>query len=276
MFIPILINLDGFNVCIFGFGNVGIRRFKKILVANPKRITIYDKNITYEKVVEILCDIDGAYKAYACVKRDYNIENKKNNDKNNNDKNDKNDYRINKVKINNNINNFNNYYNFNEINNFNKGMIYKNCQIIIKKIDLKSIPDEELKNIIKSNHIIITTLTEDINKKIVNICRSMKKFVNSSTFEEDINLIIPAMCIKEGVYFSIYTNGKSPMVAKNVRKLVEQYLDNYNDDLVIQNLIRNTLKNTVPNQKDRVKILEKIYNNKDFKEKLLKLIEEYK
>ena len=42
-FIPLYIKLDNFNVCIFGFGEVGQRRFNKVLKGAPKKITIYDR-----------------------------------------------------------------------------------------------------------------------------------------------------------------------------------------------------------------------------------------
>ena len=36
-FIPLYIKLDNFNVCIFGFGEVGQRRFNKVLKGAPKK-----------------------------------------------------------------------------------------------------------------------------------------------------------------------------------------------------------------------------------------------
>ena len=201
-------DLEGFKICIFGFGNVGKRRFKKILNANPHKITVYAKNISKE-------DIDK-YK--------------------------------------------NNYNNIN-IN-------FVNC-------DIDNLNDDDLKSIIDKYDFIITAIDEKNNKRIVKISKELNKFINSSTFEKEINVIIPAYCEVDGIYFSIYTGGKSPLIARNIRKLVEDYLKNHKDDVLIQNGLRDFLKCNIPSQNERKKVLEEMYKNEDFKKEFLKLIDRY-
>ena len=201
-------DLEGFKICIFGFGNVGKRRFKKILNANPYKITVYAKNIGKE-------DIDK-YK--------------------------------------------NNYNNIN-IN-------FVNC-------DIDNLNDDELKSIINKYDFIITAIDEKNNKRIVKISKELNKFINSSTFEKEINVIIPAYCEVDGIYFSIYTGGKSPLIARNIRKLVEDYLKNRKDDVLIQNGLRDFLKCNILSQSERKKVLEEMYKNEDFKKEFLKLIDRY-
>ena len=206
--IPLFMDLEGFKICIFGFGNVGKRRFKKILNANPYKITVYAKNIGKE-------DIDK-YK--------------------------------------------NNYNNIN-IN-------FVNC-------DIDNLNDDELKSIINKYDFIITAIDEKNNKRIVKISKELNKFINSSTFEKEINVIIPAYCEVDGIYFSIYTGGKSPLIARNIRKLVEDYLKNHKDDVLIQNGLRDFLKCNILSQSERKKVLEEMYKNEDFKKEFLKLIDRY-
>ena len=209
-FIPLYIKLDNFNVCIFGFGEVGQRRFNKVLKGAPKKITIYDKQ----------CNT-------------INLNNTKDN---------------------------------------------KNINFIQR--DIKNISNEELEQIIKNYDIIITAIDEKNNKRIVDISKNLNKLINSSTFENDINIIIPACYENNGVYFSIYTKGKSPLIAKEIRKIVENYLKN--NDIFIMQQIRDILKDkddkdniTLKSQKDRKKIFEKLLKNEDFKKEFKELIDKY-
>lgn len=212
--IPLFMNLEGFKICIFGFGNVGKRRFKKILNANPYKITVYTKNISKE------CK---EYKKY--------IDKYKNN--------------------------------------------YKNIDINFINCNVDYLSNEELKNIIGKYDFIITAIDEKNNKRIVKISRELNKLINSSTFEKEINVIIPAYCEVNGIYFSIYTGGKSPLIAKNIRKLVENYLKTHKNEVFIQNGLRDFLKDTISSQKKRKKILEEMYKNEDFKRDFLKLVDKY-
>ncbi|HIP17113.1 MAG TPA: bifunctional precorrin-2 dehydrogenase/sirohydrochlorin ferrochelatase [Methanothermococcus okinawensis] len=154
---------------------------------------------------------------------------------------------------------------------------YKNlCNIEFITYNIDNMTDEDIRKIVKQHDFIITTIDEKNNKRIVNISKGLKKFVNSSTFERDINLIIPAYCFKDGIYFVVYTQGKSPLIAKNIRRLVENYIKNYDYEIDIQNNLRSFLKDDIPSQKDRKKILEEVFNNKNFKMELLELIRKYK
>ena len=205
--IPLFVDLKGSKVCIFGFGDVGKRRFNKILNANPDKITIYTKNIDQE-----------------------------------------------------------------EINKYENN--YRNVEFVI--CDINNMSDDDLKDIIQKYDFIITAIDEKNNKRIVNISKKLNKFISSSTFEKDINIIIPAYCNVDGVYFTVYTEGKSPLMAKNIRKLVENYLKNHEYEILIQNTLRDFLKDNISSQKDRKKILEEVFKNEDFKREFLELINKYK
>ncbi|WP_048058052.1 precorrin-2 dehydrogenase/sirohydrochlorin ferrochelatase family protein [Methanothermococcus okinawensis] len=205
--IPIFVNLEKFKVCIFGFGDVGKRRFNKLLNANPYKITIYSKDIDQE-----------------------------------------------------------------EINKYENN--YRNVEFIT--CDINNLSNDDLKNIIQKYDFIISAIDEKNNKRIVHISKKLNKFISSSTFEKNINLIIPAYCNVDDIYFTVYTQGKSPLIAKNIRKLVENYLKNHEYDIDAQNSIRDFLKNNISSQKDRKRILEKIFKNKDFKREFLELVDKYK
>ncbi|MDK2790786.1 MAG: precorrin-2 dehydrogenase [Methanothermococcus sp.] len=201
--IPIFVNLEGYKALVFGFGNVGKRRVKKLLKSGAS-ITVYSKDVI---------DIEKEYEKVEFI----------------------------------------------------------NC-------DVNSLSYKELYNIIKNYDIIVTAIDKANNERIVKIARDLRKLVNSSTFEDDINLIIPAYCEIDDVSFAIYTKGKSPLIAREVRKLVENYLTHHEDQLILQSSVRDFLKNinSISDQRVRKEILEKIFDNERFREELLKLIERYR
>lgn len=147
----------------------------------------------------------------------------------------------------------------------------KNLNLI--KVDVNQLSDEELKNIIKKYEFIITAINDEINKRIVKIAKDLNKFVNSSTKIEGVNFIIPAYTEVDEVIFSIYTKGKSPLIAKHIRIFVENYLKSTDINMIAY--IREFLKETIPKQRDREKILKKIFENEKFRTELKRLIEKW-
>ncbi|ABR55001.1 siroheme synthase [Methanococcus vannielii SB] len=199
---PVFLDLKGFNVLIFGFGNVGKRRFEKFLKSNAK-LTVYSEKIEKEDILN-----------YPKVK-------------------------------------------FFEEN-------------------VNNLSNEELYSIIKNFDIIITAVDKKNNNRIVEIATYLKKYINSSTFEDKVNLVVPACFEENGVSFAIYTGGKSPIVAREVRKVVQNYLKNSEDNIEIQDKLRNFLKDEIKDQELRKKILEKVFSNKQFKLEFLELIEKHR
>ncbi len=147
----------------------------------------------------------------------------------------------------------------------------KEKKINLKYIDINKVSDDDLKNIIKNYDFIVTAVNEEINDRIKKIALKLNKFINSST--EEINFIIPACVVKDDVIFSIYTKGKSPLVAKEIRKIVENYLDNYDLDLIFK--FRAFLKDNIKDHKKRKEILNKLFSNERFREELLELIKKW-
>ncbi|XRP97288.1 precorrin-2 dehydrogenase/sirohydrochlorin ferrochelatase family protein [Methanocaldococcus sp. 16A] len=147
----------------------------------------------------------------------------------------------------------------------------KNLNLI--KTDINQLSDEELKNIIMKYDFIVAAINEEINKRIVKLSRDLNKFVNSSTKVEGVNFIIPAYTEVDEVIFSIYTKGKSPLIAKHIRIFVENYLKSTDINMIAY--MREYLKETYPKQKDREKILKKIFENEKFREELKRLIEKW-
>lgn len=200
--IPVFLDLKGFKVLMFGFGNVGKRRFEKFINAGSE-ITVYSEKIDLEHISN-----------------------------------------------------------------------YKNTKFF--ETNVSNLSDEELYSIIKNHDIILTAIDEENNKRIISIAKNLKKFINSSTFENESNLIVPACSEVNGVSFAVYTGGKSPIIAREVRKLVDNYLKDSEFELELQNELRNFLKSEIKDQKERKEVLEKVFSDKKFKLELLELIEKHR
>ncbi|MCS3901668.1 precorrin-2 dehydrogenase/sirohydrochlorin ferrochelatase family protein [Methanococcus voltae] len=178
---------------------------------------------------------------------------------------------------------------YSQENPFNISKKYNYEFISYTACNISKLTTYELENLIKKYDIIITCVDKKNNKRIVEISKNLKKMVSSSTFEPEINFIIPAFFKKDDICFSIYTGGKSPLIAREVRKLVQNYLSDYKSEIELQEQIRNLLKdNTLSysktdaddnlnfkNQIDRKEILELAFKDEKFKGKILNLIEEY-
>jgi precorrin-2 dehydrogenase/sirohydrochlorin ferrochelatase len=83
------------------------------------------------------------------------------------------------------------------------------------------------------------------------------------------DFIIPATLETGDVTISISTGGKSPAVAKNIKKRIKKVLSK--DDLYlikIEEFAREKLKKTVKNQSKREKFLRELINRSDIIEKI--------
>jgi len=154
---------------------------------------------------------------------------------------------------------------------------YKNiCNIQFITCNVENLKDKDIEEIVKEHDFIITAIDERNNRRIVNIAKRFKKFINSSTFERDVNFIIPAYCYKDGIYFVVYTQGRSPLIARSIRELVENYIEEHRYEIDLQSRLRSFLKECIPSQRDRKEILEEVFRNKEFRKELLNLIEKYR
>ena len=150
------------------------------------------------------------------------------------------------------------------------------CNIQFITCNVEDLREEEIEEIVKEHDFIVTAIDERNNRRIVNIAKRFKKFINSSTFERDVNFIIPAYCYKDGIYFAVYTQGRSPLIARSIRELVEKYIENHKYEIDLQSYLRDFLKGCISSQRDRREILEEVFRNKEFKKELLDLIGKYK
>ncbi|MCL2115687.1 MAG: bifunctional precorrin-2 dehydrogenase/sirohydrochlorin ferrochelatase [Methanobrevibacter sp.] len=146
-----------------------------------------------------------------------------------------------------------------------KGAIYKTSENLASLVDWADI-------------VVIASGDEKLNSYVSSI--SGEKLLNRADFPEKGNLIVPTSFYIDDIQISIFTNGKSPLMARNLRKKIQSSITN--EDIVnikLQDYARNILKENIPSQKDRKKFLYDILKDEkiqDFiKNNQLKEAEEY-
>lgn len=133
-----------------------------------------------------------------------------------------------------------------------KGAIFKTIENLVKLVDWADI-------------VVVASGDEKLNSYVSSI--SSEKLLNRADFPEEGNLIVPTSFYIEDIQVSIFTNGKSPLMARELRKKIQRSISN-NDllNIELQDYARNILKKNLPNQKDRKKYLYNIAKDEKIKE----------
>ena len=126
--------------------------------------------------------------------------------------------------------------------------------------------NENLTNLVDwADIVVIASGDEKLNSYVSSI--SSDKLLNRADFPEEGDLIVPTSFYIEDVQISIFTNGKSPLMARKLRKKIQSSITN--EDILnikLQDYTRNILKKNVPNQKNRKKYLYDIFKDEKIKE----------
>ena len=140
-------------------------------------------------------------------------------------------------------------------------------EIIDLGASLKSV-DNASKWVAWSDLVVIATGNHNLNEEIAHLADY--KLVNRADYPQKGNLIVPTSFFIEDVQICIFTGGKSPLMAKQLRKKIQKVIKNEDIlQLELQDFTRKLLKDKVKDQKDRRSYLYKILNDKTV-EKLLK------
>jgi precorrin-2 dehydrogenase/sirohydrochlorin ferrochelatase len=125
-------------------------------------------------------------------------------------------------------------------------------------------------NDIKEFDIIVVAVDDlGLQKEIFEECKLYNKLCNSVDSVDYCNFIFPAYIKKGGLTVSISTSGKSPAVAKHIKKyLANKIPDEIGDFLEYMNGLRNSM----PKGKERMEYLSNLaseyFQNIDEKEKI--------
>jgi len=117
--------------------------------------------------------------------------------------------------------------------------------------------------------IVVVASADKLKNDYVSLI-SKNKLLNRADFPEKGNLIVPTNFHIDDIQISIFTNGKSPLMARELRKKIQNIVSD--EDILqikLQDFSRKILKKKFDNQKVRKEYLYKILNNSDIS-KLLK------
>ena len=126
-------------------------------------------------------------------------------------------------------------------------------------------PLKDLEEMVKWSDIVITASgDEELCEYIASI--SQGKLINRADKPEEGNIIAPTSFLIDDIEISIYTNGQSPLMARELRKKIQSIITEEDIlEIKLQSYARNLLKEKIEDQKVRREYLENILNNEDIK-----------
>lgn len=143
-----------------------------------------------------------------------------------------------------------------------------------KKITIKKINIKNANFISKHNPFLVIAATNDseINKRITQKAKRLK-VISYSIDDPNANDIsfMSIVNIKDFISVGISTGGKSPIIAKKIRKKATKMLCEIvtDEDLIeakIQDIIRKASQKKIPNQAERKRFLYSIFKDKHIKQ----------
>jgi len=145
-------------------------------------------------------------------------------------------------------------------------IISKHTSDKLKKMGALYKPREELKKWVDwADLMVVASGDSQLNQEATFL--SEDKLINRADFPEYGNLIIPSSFSIGDVQFSIFTQGKSPLMAKELRKRIESVVKKKDIfQLELQHFTRQLLKKKVTDQKKRRNYLYQILNDKKINE----------
>jgi precorrin-2 dehydrogenase/sirohydrochlorin ferrochelatase len=93
------------------------------------------------------------------------------------------------------------------------------------------------------------------------------KLINRADLPQEGNVIVPTSFDIGDVEISIFTNGKSPLMARQLRKKIQSIISDEDIlEIELQDYARLKLKDVISNQKDRRDYLYEIFENEEINE----------
>ena len=127
-------------------------------------------------------------------------------------------------------------------------------------------PREELPKLTDwADLVVVASGDPQLNQEVTFL--SKDKLINRADYPEEGNLIVPSSFFIEDVQFSIFTHGKSPLMAKELRKRIQSVVKEKDIlQLELQHFTRQLLKEKIRDQKKRRDYLYQILNDKKINE----------
>ncbi len=113
--------------------------------------------------------------------------------------------------------------------------------------------------------VVIASGDKELSEYVADI--SKNKLINRADFPNNGNIIVPTSFEIGDIEISIFTNGKSPLMARQLRKKIQSIITEEDIlEIEIQSYARSLLKQTVIDQKERRKYLYEILDDENLAE----------
>ncbi|WP_405304214.1 bifunctional precorrin-2 dehydrogenase/sirohydrochlorin ferrochelatase [Methanobrevibacter sp.] len=120
---------------------------------------------------------------------------------------------------------------------------------------------EEIDNLVGwCDLVVIASGDEELSSHVSNIAQD--KLINRADFPQKGDIIVPTSFEIGDVEISIFTNGKSPLMARQLRKKIQSIITEEDIlEIELQDYARSILKGSVEDQKERRKYLYGIFED---------------
>jgi len=126
-------------------------------------------------------------------------------------------------------------------------------------------PLEKLEKLVNwADLVVVASGDENLNQKIGEM--ASEKLLNRADKPEHGNIIVPSSFFIGDVQICIFTQGKSPLMARQLRKKIQKVIKQEDVlQLELQHFTREILKGQLDNQKTRREVLYQILNDEIIK-----------
>ncbi|MGB9937719.1 MAG: precorrin-2 dehydrogenase/sirohydrochlorin ferrochelatase family protein [Methanobacterium sp.] len=133
----------------------------------------------------------------------------------------------------------------------------------LSKIGAVYKPSSEIEKWVEwSEIVVVATGGHDLNEKVAKLAGD--KLLNRADYPDKGNLIVPSSFFIGDVQLCIFTGGKSPLMAKELRKRIQSLIKKEDIlQLELQDFTRDILKKNVEDQKKRRDYLYEVLNDEN-------------
>ena len=113
--------------------------------------------------------------------------------------------------------------------------------------------------------VVVASADKDLSNYVSEM--SEDKLLNRADFPYDGDIIVPTSFNISDIEISIFTNGKSPLMARQLRKKIQSIITEEDIlEIELQDYSRSLLKEIIPDQKERRKYLYEIFEDENIQE----------
>ena len=140
-------------------------------------------------------------------------------------------------------------------------------ELLMKGAELFS-PDDADELVDWADLVVVASGDKQLSDYVSDI--SKDKLINRADFPDGGDIIVPTSFNIGDIEISIFTNGKSPLMARQLRKRIQSIITEEDIlEIELQDYSRSLLKEIIPDQKDRRDYLYKIFEDEDIRELIM-------